>query len=121
MREIRFRAWDKEERKMWYPVAVGECGAFIDAFGIKALDRQHDPIMQYIGIKDKNGKEIYEGDILEFENEYLFKPGKHRSEVKYTPPSFEFAGMCGWEGKDIEFKYTQVIGNIYENQELLTT
>jgi len=57
-REIKFRAWDKKNKQM----SFGNIGFhYNDIQGMYAYDKE---LMQYIGLKDKNGKEIYEGDIL---------------------------------------------------------
>ena len=75
MREIKFRAWVKDEKKMLKNFSIFS----FDRFGIRTVSepckmwgmKEHNQnniiIMQYIGLKDKNGKEIYEGDILQFE------------------------------------------------------
>lgn len=69
MREIKFRVWDKKENEMFYSnmyqnktsMIYGLCNFLKECFGIE------EPIMQYTGLKDKNGMgltEVYEGDII---------------------------------------------------------
>jgi len=76
-------------------------------------------LMQYTGLKDKNGKEIYEGDIVQVYYTDKFKGGK--AIIKYLERSF-----CMSQGADLEsdldcvwFYICEVIGNIYENRYLL--
>ncbi len=68
MREIKFRAWDKVEKQM----ITKNFGNFINFNGTvfhNGMKQGDWTLMQYTGLKDKNGKEIYEGDIVQFEYE----------------------------------------------------
>lgn len=139
MREIKFRAWSEALKKMDYsPLnAVTFDGRVM--FGNADITGFHSLLMQYTGLKDKNGKEIYEGDILEFTDKWEwyrssygvrmhFAVGEehkklkamydaepmHRREVKFDP--YEGYGLSRG---DLE-NYFAVIGNIYENPNLLT-
>jgi len=104
MEEIKFRAWDKTWKKMG---------------NVTQLDLPHNDrdfiLMQYTGLKDNNDKKIYEGDILKHEFCY---PGIGK--VIYEAPSFRVIGDDNdiWLGHCAKNR-RKVIGNIYENPELL--
>jgi len=106
MREIKFRAWDKEKKKMRYM----NDGEFSDNM-IWMLETQEladdFEVMQYTGLKDTNGKKIYEGDILE--NRFEDRGVVVKEDACWTIEGFEFKHWY-----DLE-----VIGNIYDNPELL--
>jgi uncharacterized phage protein (TIGR01671 family) len=113
MREIKFRAWDNFNKRM-----LGPFGPFRwhDEYDLLYLEGTLDVpagdnlnFMQFTGLKDKNGKEIYEGDIL-----YVPAFGNH--EMKWDDGQYvcyvrgvnqAMAGQC------------EVIGNIYENPDKL--
>ena len=135
MREIKFRAWDKEEKEMIDNVVpffnsdgALECLVFGYSFGgydfvEVELDRyEHiftDPefderfvLMQYTGLKDRNGVEIYENDNFRF--------GGRNYVVMYNLGSFG----CFEDDKyfplgEIFYRNGEVVGDIYKNQELL--
>ena len=126
MREIKFRAWDKENKKMMKvsslslenkEIAVRENGTY-HFFRMKNLE-----LMQYTGLKDKNGKEIYEGDIIKYKFPYDRRLN-HISPVKFLETETSF-GVKDRYGIEIPLyrittnNYFEVIGNIYENKNLL--
>lgn len=120
MREIKFRVWSKHTKKMF------DDGFYIsqnsDLFQDDSLDYKSKDlyeVMQYTGLKDKNGTEIYEGDILKFSGNVVAL-----GIVKYNENFATFQacnGNSGWlfgkeSGTNIE-----ILGNSYENPELLKT
>ena len=112
MKEIKFRIWDKENKKMInlgrIDIADGSCKPTI--FGDVFYDYWNDvELMQYTGLKDKNGVEIYEGDIVETEDYYV----GNKIMVKGRKQIIDDIRFCG---KLIPCK---VIGNVYENPELV--
>lgn len=102
MRTIKFRAWDKWTKKMAQP----KDGDFI---GWHSPSNWKDcyEVMQYTGLNDKNGKEIYEGDVVM--NNHGFKHLVEWTESYECEPCFSIS-------KDVE---VEVIGNIYETPELI--
>lgn len=118
MREIKFRAWDKINKKMISLtdidkrdyVAIGGTWEIYNSYTEKCLlNHKNGILMQFTGLKDKNGKEIFEGDII--------KGIIGDISVKRVVFWEIFEGYTFFE--DIDFNYLEVIGNIYENPELL--
>lgn len=112
-RIIKFRAWDKRRKRF---VHVEE----ID-FLLEEINKPHEldgitlsfddlKLMQFTGLFDKNGKEIYEGDVLQFP----FREKLEKSVVKEHSPDY-----CYWMSLPLGGREFEVIGNIYENPELL--
>lgn len=110
---IKFRAWYKDEKIMIEDILLGEdhfkATSPIDD-EVYTCDLEHaDAIMQYTGLTDKNGKEIWEGDVV--------KASSYTGEVVYVPCSFYIRDKLGlWV---ISSQVMEVIGNIFENPELL--
>ena len=130
-REIKFRAWLKEEKKMVIVETIDftdksmqylEKNEIIDAYLLRRMIFDDVELMQYTGIKDKNGKEIYEGDIV------LIRIDKtnilHKTIVKFKHGAF-IADIIGNNDYIYLFHFGfnkddfEVIGNIYENKNLL--
>jgi hypothetical protein len=131
--EIAFRAWDKQTGEMF---EVHEL-YFVDnsnTFGKGILDEHNDfhpmdeiELMQFTGLLDKNGKKIFEGDIVRRMKEKpdkfhfeIYDPNPLISEIFYDKACFFVRGIA-----DMNFyigavhEKIEVIGNIYENPELL--
>ena len=124
-REIKFRAWLKEDKKMENVKTMDftdktiRClkkNEFINAYLLRRVSFDDVELMQYTGVKDKNGKEIYEGDIVilndaEEENKCI---------VKYKYGSYILVdGDLRENLSNVEAKFLEVVGNIYENKNLL--
>ena len=144
MKEIKVRAYDKVTETMIYSDRenITNCVIYFfgmdskgslkcfwqenydDKFGYPAInDGELDNIMQYTGLKDSNGKDIYDGDIVELTNNGKLWVGdyykankfivdiKTRTWLKGEEFGYEGEGLINWED-------TVVIGNVYENQEI---
>lgn len=117
MRTLKFRVW-RTAAKAWAEDTYFEYGPF-DKF-LELTEENNETFQQFTGFKDKNGKEIYEGDIVEFQaitfetgyvvqeksGAWIFKPLDKKSILKdYF--------ISAWR------KRLKVIGNIHENSELI--
>lgn len=130
MREIKFRQWRENTfaRYMDYEPTFF-VGTGLSVFINEAIKESESPLMQYTGLQDKHGKEIYEGDVVEFNNnDYERTAGNLNDEIKVAEVEYS----CGaWGLKEangqlydlyivlVNDEEAEVIGNIYENPELL--
>ncbi|HGS8688707.1 TPA: YopX family protein [Enterococcus faecalis] len=121
----KFRAWDKNTNDMVDVKTIdlekdGSIGCIVDYNGIN-LDVSECVLMQYTGLKDKNGVEIFEGDILVYDAPKKYAHRRSMHEIAYAD------GRFFWEFLDLVFCQSNilyrdgylVIGNIHENPELL--
>lgn len=123
MREIKFRVWDKDGEE-YFPIHEGADGLigvtvkgnnvlFVEDGEVSTGDAEDYIIEQYTGIKDQNGKEIYEGDIV----------SKHNSDTKGVVKQVKDGQWAIYwdnvpDGYYVLFKYSnlcEVIGNIHED------
>lgn len=138
MNDIKFRAWDKKNKKFLKPYREQHIGNWVnklsinmdgslsfhedDGFGGKIIGgesiEKRFEIMQYTGLKDKNGTEIYEGDIVQ--GGIMRATGGIEIYNSSTTVHFK-SGMfkCGGVSLNSYSNKVEVIGNIYENPELL--
>jgi uncharacterized phage protein (TIGR01671 family) len=133
MREIKFRAWDNVKDKMYYIGEEDDVAFSFDSSGFVATDlTEHDwgfkqlehlQYMQYTGLKDKNGMEIYEGDVLETDLSrpyvvVVFRNGAFMYQCHDSGK--DFYDYMAPADKDTKMdQFLKIIGNIYENPELL--
>lgn len=119
MREIKFRAWDKHRKCMTWPLS--DEGGWSDGTvsarsSHSSSDGWYDlPLMQYTGLKDKNGVEVYEGDLTSD-----YDDGAYPYEIRWNQERAQFTKRRGGTDSTLsDLKHQRVIGNIYENPELL--
>ncbi|HHX13230.1 MAG TPA: hypothetical protein GX731_10440 [Clostridiales bacterium] len=142
MREIKFRVWDKNERVMYPPefvtsidlyegfIELGEetYGEYTELLWDKVLQLDECEMLQYTGINDENGTEIYEGDVLRWSSED--NDGSmlvSNEQVIYNDGRFV---MLNEKGQIVDllkdaikynksYEKVELVGNAYENKELL--
>jgi len=144
-REIKFRAWCEGEHDtllfagphMKHNILVGPNGGYVSSSPAESSETGYNfmdndeyptvPIMQYTGLKDKNEVDIYEGDIIQQRAPKLSNSNKiqHTHVVEYCEHTFELSHASGTVGGGFDFgdcwclEDIEVIGNIYQNPDLI--
>ena len=123
----RYRAWDKHEQKMftndeliiWNGNVYANDSKKLTCNNLKGWSIDDDYLMQSTGLVDKNGKEVFVGDIIKCTRGCL-----HEVYIEKEYGGTYFGGMPAVYLKDLREGYAwteheEIIGNIYENRELL--
>ena len=133
-REIKFKAWDKVTKLLVDLIGFKDLGQKIELWywnkdnekAYCVADKEYIELMQYTGLKDKNDKEIYEGDIVKVQYAFTVSDKSYNFKVCYDEDNAGFLlkeitksyGTIEWFDNLSEHEF-EVIGNIYENSALL--
>lgn len=134
MREIKFRAWDHQEKKMFNVdvLAISKCGWDCPDHGYRGVSLAFQPsikVMQFTGLRDKNGNDIYENDLCA-DGESIIQvvwSDKHQWGGKIVKTDYALSRNLTfplWQWDNCEKngnRSLEVIGNVFQNPELLET
>lgn len=125
----KFRAWDRARNEMNYKIMVGNCDLSDRNWTCPIIwieekkrwlsfDDDYKCIMQSTGLKDKNGKEIFEGDIVKMSKAVYSEPTYYEI-IRHRGGAYRLESKQ--HGCELWLRHTdcEVVGNVYENKELL--
>ena len=132
MREIKFRAWDKVNKEMckitqllfWEGEKIGIVSVDTERGELQHLPVESFEIMQFTGLQDKNGKDIYEGDIInnecynfevKFGEWYCAEVERHYTGFYLVNAEFDDSSLS----ELVQYDDCEIIGNIHEHKDLL--
>ena len=116
MREIKFRQWDKRNKRFHY------FGFDVNEFPFISPvnpNREYYPVSQYTGVKDSEGAEIYEGDVVRSKDGLVREVVFSEKASKFCIQSYRMDPYKKMTKRVYSILSCEVIGNIYENPELL--
>ena len=124
MREIKFRAWDFKSEQMFEVDEIRMRGNAYTVSIIGFSDKQwltpeRTAIMQYTGLLDKNGKEIYEGDIVHYRYYGEYNTFEENVEVMWIQKTASFSPFSMGNKSRVDILDVEVIGDVYQNPELI--
>lgn len=124
----KYRAWDRLRKEMNYKVMVGNCDTDDENWTCPIIWIEYrkkwlhfddyDSIMQSTGLKDKNGKEVFDGDIVKMAKDVYSEPTYYEV-VRHYGGAYRIESKQ--HGCELWLRHTdcEVVGNVYENKELL--
>lgn len=119
MLELKFKAWDKVKMKMFRPLAITFDTQSLAPFAVSVPGRSWEPIhkyelLQFTGLSDKNGVEVYQGDLFKIDSIF------YRVIWDNESTSFKLQSVVNSSTRDLSVVLCELLqGNIYQDSELL--
>jgi uncharacterized phage protein (TIGR01671 family) len=127
MREIKFRAWDKANKR-WFSSSAIYLTQITGGYHYAPENSKHVELMEWTGLNDKNGKEIYEGDFIKVDKDVAEAfHVKEEGVVSFSRGAFTYGDSISQilpyfvRADDTTTLRGEVIGNVHENPELLNS